>query len=362
MDSSWSLDIHTYIYSFLRLRDIIVLMMVSHKQRQISLSEHHWYIVSDTKRVLYNFIRKILRSKTDIPINHIRQFNDLSLDYPEALKIYVSDQLNLIKFYDCFANYQVLYAIEYLDIKPLRHRLFTSIHFGNISRFQYDMDIAVFSNMYTITEIIAPNYTCDCAFLINFYSQIEKLVCRIILNVEGLKKTRLRYLQLNHWVMTDKIIPYLPDTIESLIILQGIHTPTLFDQLNKLPHLNYLKINLQVFQLSISLNINTIHLVMDRAETINAKIFVSRIRNIIVTHYHTLCHLKKLYLTSQDAITCQLINVIASSASIVLPSCPKIRIKNSKESELNFNPNVFYTRLRDTPQAKAMGYTGWDSD
>ena len=93
--------------------------------------------------------------------------------------------------------------------------------------------------------------------MVERYPVIEKLEAHSLINITHLKQTRLKYLRINGCVTNiNEIIHSLPETIESLIIPDMlIMSPT--DPLDKLPHLNYLKINLPPCRLSNGLSVSS---------------------------------------------------------------------------------------------------------
>jgi hypothetical protein len=56
-------DVYTYIFTLaeLTLSDIIKLMTVSKQFQRILLLEENWHVISDTHKILYNFVRKKLK-------------------------------------------------------------------------------------------------------------------------------------------------------------------------------------------------------------------------------------------------------------------------------------------------------------
>jgi hypothetical protein len=145
-------------------------------------------------------------------------------------------------------------------------------------------------------------------------------------NIHQLNQLKLKYLRINGYLEICDIIPNLPDTIESFIIMNGWSiTPLLLNQLNTFPHLNYLKINLTCSIFETILHIDTIHFIIYRHSKPVHKIDIPNVKNIIIANKDVRCGIKKLCLTSVNAITCQLINIQISDLSVTLPNCPKIK-------------------------------------
>jgi hypothetical protein len=253
----------------------------------------------------------------------------LLTNYPEFLDFIPRDQATLTQFYNCFANYQYLYADQKIIAPDYAKRSYKGIHIQhqmfNFNNSKEHMWHDILQNCHNVTEIFSPFGVLDCLFLVEYYPQIEILEVQSVSTVEQLKNMRLKFLRLNGQVNTEEIIQNLPDTIESLIILTGHHTSAIFDQLIKFPHLNYLKINLFFGTLSTSLNINTIHFILDTYDYI-IRIDIPNIKNIIITHNKFACQEKKLYLKSQNAITCRIYNMFQTLLSLKLPNCsdPKL--------------------------------------
>jgi hypothetical protein len=326
-----------------RLRDIINLMTVSKQLQAISLLEENWHIITDTKNILYDFIRKIYRSTSiSYPINKIRQIRStdcIDMNYSELLRVATFDPARLTKFYKYFSNYQSLYFCDTKDITTFcEQHLLTGIYiiFTGYSKeaFELYLNHQKITTAHTITEICAPGDIINCNFLIKYYPHITHLEVDLINNKALLKQTRLKCLRVNGFIMTDELIPHLPDTIESLVITNGLHTATLFDQLGGLPHLSYLKINLSIQTLSTPIRINTIHFVITQHHDIT--IDIPNVQNIIITKMDDACHIKKLHVVSLNAQTCQLLHSDMSNflfgimdVSIILPKCPKVIIRNN---------------------------------
>jgi hypothetical protein len=83
------IDIYKHLFTLkkFRLRHIINFTMVSEQLREISLSEENWFIIMDTKKILYDFVRKIFQSDyISYPFRKIRQmhptdYRDCSFDH-----------------------------------------------------------------------------------------------------------------------------------------------------------------------------------------------------------------------------------------------------------------------------------------
>jgi hypothetical protein len=341
------LDIYRHILSLiqLRLRDIINLSMVSKSLRTLALLEENWYIIMDTKKILYDFVRKIFQSDSGIayPFFKIRQMHSTNyrdifhfdgLDYPDLLRIIPRNQVDLMKFYEYFADYQHSYVNEelsYDSFSPFKK----SIH--AISG-QHIYFILGQTAGYNVTEIFIPDNHFDCVVL-PYCPQIEKLEVLDIINGEHLKQSKLKYLRINDGTLITTI---LPDAIESLVVMNSRHKSLIFDQLKDLPHLNYLKINLPFAELTTTLNINTIHFIISCKDQTNITLDIPNVKNIILTHDRIICQIKKLHVTAHKAVTCCLVNIYVHDLSLVLPNCPKIITHDDDDRAIiNYDDNVF---------------------
>jgi hypothetical protein len=346
-------DIFRYSLSLeiLRLRDIINLTMVSKNLREIALSEEYWYTISDTRKILYDFIFKVYESKLKVsyPYNKIRRMNEVNywhqfngLNNSALLRIFFYNQMDLNKFYNCFTDYQYYYVCdEYIDTF---HKSLKGIHVYNILAKPYNFDCRA---CHTITEIIAPHTIIDAKSLTICYPQIKKLTVGSIVNVEYLKQTLLTYFYINNSVSMDTIFSNLPDTIESVIIPNGksrlsdqfiryqrmvypeSYIPVLEFSLSlslfRFQHLNYLGIVIPDTKLFFPLKINTVHieipLFYDEI-TIN----IPNVRNIIVSYNSTTYQICKMYLTSENAVACKILGMRRNDILATLPNCPEIII------------------------------------
>jgi hypothetical protein len=354
MDNSLPLDLYKYLFALsrFRLHDILNLMTVSKNMYRVSLLEENWYIIMDTKKILYDFIRWIFKSESSkiaYPFSKIQQmhyadYRDIfqfdGLDYTNPLLIIYNTEEDLITFYKYFPNYQYLYVNEInagktLDSITLRGICMMYSYFDNQI---LDENLSMNQRTHTITEIFASNVSTDCNFLIKNYSLLDKLDINYIENIEQLKQLRLKYLCIHEYTNTNSIIENLPETIESLIIMSGWgHDISSFNQLNKLPHLTYLKIGLPFSELSTPLNLNTIYLHLSTNQIFDIKIDIPNIRNIIIDRH--ISRIEKFHLTSEHAITCRLIGFFGFNLVLVLPKCPEV-IYHTKNI-INFDHNIF---------------------
>jgi hypothetical protein len=331
---SLPLDIYRYLFTCakFRLRNIISLTMVSKKLRTISLEEENWYIISDTEKVLYDFTHHIMHSTSNIsyPFNQIQQMRSIDdLDSPDKiLNIPITNQDNLIKFYKCFPYYQVFHMDNIcLEFDSRCQESLEDIHILSLS-FSYlaikYLSLNYLMNKYMITEIIMLHNCIDCKILVKHYSQIEKLEILDLENVEHLKKTHLKYLCVRGYVNADYIMTNLPDTIESLIILNGYHlSSSVSNQLNKFQYLHYIKFGLACSEFLTTAKINTVHFITQHHLDVN--IDVPNVKNIIVTHDCTSFERpRSLCITSQNAVTCQIMYMGSIPLSSTLPNCPEV--------------------------------------
>jgi hypothetical protein len=337
-------DIHEYLFSLarFRLRDIINLTVVSKRLRMISLKEQYWHVIIDTRKILYDFVRQVFTSTTSYPSNRIQQMYSIDLFHctNKILDIYILNQQNFVKFYNHFPDYQICHiGHPGLDIDNC-HGSLKTVHILDL--FSHIDVIAYLSHNYlvnncTITEIIMRHNTIDCEFLIKNYPHLEKLEIYSLENIKQLKQINLIYLNIGIRTRINEIIPCLPLTIKSLIIQNGDYIPIM---LNQLPHLNYLSIHLTSLELSTTLNVNTIHYVIDR-RNIDVKINIPNVKNIIIVcNYISGISIPSLQLVSQNAVTCQIYNIKISNFSSVLPNCPQIMMRDHI-SESKYDSRVF---------------------
>jgi hypothetical protein len=330
-------DVWQYILAITkrRLRDIINLSLVSKNLHRIALLEENWYAISDTNKVLYNFIKHVLHSASKIsyPIIKIRRmerlYNDNILDCPELLRIFPMKRNDFIQFYACFRDYQYLYMDKAVDLTPsdvdtiFHNRSLKGIFFlhcyylSSIFALNLHTDII---RIYAMTEIFAPNVIINCKSLVTYCPQIEQLKAMEIYNTAYLKQTKLKYLQVARMTDSNGLIQYLPDTIETIIIIDRMHTPSsFFDFLIKFRHLNYLKMQLLFPKLSTTLCINTVHFILrDRP---SYTIDIPNIKHIIIDNSSLIYPNLKLHLASLNAITCQLKNNNVRDLRLDLPNC-----------------------------------------
>jgi hypothetical protein len=127
-------EIYILIFQWaaLRLRDIINLMTVSKHLYRISLLPDNWLIISDTKKILYDFVRRIFKSGSLYPINKIQMM--CTIDYSDLLPIMITKQEEFTQFYQHFTNYHYLYLTTTVDIKTVRN---TNIVFKGIYIYHY---------------------------------------------------------------------------------------------------------------------------------------------------------------------------------------------------------------------------------
>jgi hypothetical protein len=311
-------DISKYLLSMgiLRLRDILNLATVSKKLRMIALSEETWYIISDATKIFYDFINSMVKSDVYVsyPLDKIQRMNSIDkiqemnfngLNYPALLEIGFYFQHNRDKFYDYFTSYRY-YCVHHKQHNiPNFNKSLMGIFIsssGIFERFRFHQIMMD----YAITEIIAPYTIIDAEFLTRSYKQIEKLTVKTILNSEYLKQTRLKYLCVTGSIATDIIFANVPDTIESIMICDGQYE-SLSIESNKLPCLNYLGINVPVTELSSSLKVDTLHLVIPPLRN-DIKINIPNIRNIIISRvkFTRDC---KIYLKAENAVTLKILGI-----------------------------------------------------
>jgi hypothetical protein len=332
-------DIYAHIFtlSHFRLSDIINLSVVSNNLRQLSLRENNWYIICDTKKILYNFIRKIFRSGSNIsyPFGKIKymrstnyrdRFNYDGLDYPELLEIMIGSQADIIKFYEYFTDYEYLYVYGNNHVNLFDRKIARGVNM-NIYRSGDPSIHKKIASKHAITEIYAPVYTIECIDL-SYYPLLERLEANNYGNPHFLKQTRLKYLRHNDNANINMIIPNLPDTIESLIMFTMESVAPYLDYLSTFKYLNYLKTNLVCNELSTTLNVYTIHFIIPASSKSDIRLDLPNIKNIIISGGSCTYNVQKLYLTSQNAITCLIVNIKIKNLITVLPNCSNIVISN----------------------------------
>jgi hypothetical protein len=174
-------DMWICIFTFLRLRNIISLTVVSKQMRIVSLLNENWYTISDTNKILYGFVCKIFESRSDVPypFHKIKQMNSTNYcnklrfgGYLKLFKIFPKNQKDYLKFYDHFPDYQ------YLCTPRIDHdKIFYEKTFKGIYNYHWRYDIIEPKSPHNITEIIMPNIIMfDCEILMKCFPQIEKLV------------------------------------------------------------------------------------------------------------------------------------------------------------------------------------------
>jgi hypothetical protein len=134
MESSTTISLPLDVYQYLptvgqfRLRDIIKLTSISKDLRKISLLEENWYIITDTKKILYDFIHQIFLSASNIsasnisasnisyPFSKIRRMDNICCDNilnfnginrPHLLPVIFDKCSDFHKFYECFHGLSV---------------------------------------------------------------------------------------------------------------------------------------------------------------------------------------------------------------------------------------------------------------
>jgi hypothetical protein len=348
-------DIYMHIFTLthFRLSDMINLTMVSKNLRQISLLETYWYIIRDTKKVLYNFIRKILQSNVSVsvsasvsyPFSKIRQMHstdfldkfNLDIFGHDGLDIMINRQTDMINFYKYFTDYQYLHVYRngcrtLCDFTTLTTLRGINIFSGVLSSANLFHQIPT---KHTITEILAPNSMFDCNILL-YCPLIEKLEVGCLVDPQYLKRSRLRYLRHVYSTDMDLIISNLPDTIESLVMQTNHSLATLIDRLAEFKYLTYMKFNLVDHEFSTSLNIDTLHFIF--SDSGNIRLDLPNVKNIIISNDTISRHIENLYLTSQNALTCQIDCTNIDNLITVLPNC--LDVSNS-ESKIDYDPNIF---------------------
>jgi hypothetical protein len=356
------LDIFNYLLAMkiLRLRTIITLTAVSKKLREIALSEKNWYIILDTKKILYDFVRRILQFKSSAPypVNKIQKMK--STDYCDIYKlpywihsapldIFLNNRRESDNFYSSFTDYQYLYLGnqqgEYFFKK--RAKIFTGVcilHPNDITDSYADFILDNLTDWNkNITEFIAVDtYDFDIEFCVLCHPQIEKINVGHIKRIQYLNQTQLKYLCITGPTKLDTICSELPDTIETLILPQCQYAPISLDQLNKFPHLNYLGINVPFAEFSTTLCINTMHLSVTTHSLMRLHNFcLPNIKNIIINFRQAfLFYDSGLHLTASNATTCHILNIKKNNLVIASPNCADLIIQHY-EPDFNYNPNVF---------------------
>jgi hypothetical protein len=314
--------------------------------RKISLLNENWYIITDTKKVLYNFVRKIFRSDVSYPVNKIRQMRSIDycnvvyhdkLSHSNILPIIPKKSQDIFTFYKYFTDYQYFYLDKIVE--SINGKSFIGIYTGfryHCSEFFKETSIS-----HTITELIVPDINIDCEFLTK-YVALEKLNVHGLYDYQFLKETKLKYLCI---ILTDLycLVKYLPHTIESLTIFRGTNQQSL-DGLNQFPHLKYLEMCLSHSIVSTTLNINTIHFIIrsDYSYKCKYNVNIPNVTNIIISTQHIL-NPQTLILTTSHAMTCQLINTKLLDLSLNLPKCSQIVYQND-DSQFDFDNNVWYNK------------------
>jgi hypothetical protein len=339
-------DIYVHIFTLanFRLSDIINLTMVSKNLRQISLLEDNWHIIFDTKKVLYNFIRKVFQSGFSIsyPFNKIQK---IRTGHTKLLPIKIHQQADIIKFYEHFADYQYLYLsgrgpVNVCDKDSLGELRGSDISLCSIiligpSGYPFIEPLSE-KNMvnYSITEIIVRNCRVECQHILKYFPSLEKLEAGSFRKVEYLKQSRLKHLACYQYTGIYTFTSNLPDTIESLIMPAG--QSMLSDRLNKFQYLTYLKVRLMYVKLSTELRMHTVHFIMSHPDQTDIQLDLPNVENIIFSHDWTECHIENLYLTS-NAVSCQIIDIKISNLFTVLPKCSGVIMKDKS----NYDSDIF---------------------
>jgi hypothetical protein len=146
-------------------------------------------------------------------------------------------------------------------------------------------------------------------------------------------------LRINGTALTDQIIPYLPNTIKSLIIINGGSTYKIFDQLKEFAHLSYLKINFGFHDFFTPLCIDTVHIIVFKS----INIIVPNVKNIIIEQRKNYIP-KKVQISSLNANVCQLMNTLVSPFEFTLdfPNNTQIIIKND---DSKYNSDIYNDHL-----------------
>jgi hypothetical protein len=348
MNPSLLPDIFHHFFSWIdfRLRDIIILSTVSQQLRRVSLSEEHWYIISDTHRLLYIFVRKMLRLRTtaSYPLHKIKQMHStdsldiFTFDYKTLLEIVPKDIKYFNRFYNCFTDYQYLYLQGNIDIKSSNVKNMVGIYgtFGNSTKIGFNkmMYIPEIILNNHITEIFLPYCTCDWDYLIKRYPclglHLEKLTIGTIYKYDEMVNSNLKYLSTRNYQID---IHKLPVTLESLI-LHHLYSASLFDHLSTLPYLNYLKMNLPFSDCMSTININTVHFIISNSHR-EIIIDMPNVKNIIISYNGIdigprikYIELFTVSISSLHATTCQIFNIKIYNPSFNLPNCSQVVIRN----------------------------------
>jgi hypothetical protein len=358
MELAMPTEIYMYIFNklSLTLSNIINLMAVTKDLRRILSLEEYWHVISDTKTILYKFIRQIFKSDTSYPYHKIQKMCVVDpydiFHCPNLLPI-TFQEINQFKiFYKYFTNYQYLYLIPDVDfttVKKLK-RAFNGVYLSGHIKIEEVTDMNVVLKLISkhydhITELAIPNdRSADLDLIMEWYPKIENLTAFRLTSVERLKELKLKYLCITNNIRLDKLIPHLCDTVESLSMIDCEYTSSLFDQLNKFRRLTYIKINLNSSEFSTTLNIDTIHLIF--GNYIGTILNMPNVRNIIITPYDITRIIYRIHLTSQNAITCQLTNVIKSYSELFLPNCKKINFFND-EGRNGYDADIFRCNIKN---------------
>jgi hypothetical protein len=361
-----SSDILQYLFTSmkLRLRCIINLTMVSKKIRQISLLEENWYVISDSYKMLWIFVNKTLqwKSRFDVsyPLDKIKMmisdthylnnpigiinltqhrdvFNFNEINYPET--IIIPPRLICWRhFCEFFSNYQYFFMSENDDRlwKSFRGLCAPSM---STSAFNDKILHQKITNRCNITEIIASDCIFDCKILAKYLPGLEKLEARAMYNTQYLVRTKLQHLHIAGNNNVCGSIVYLPDTIKVLESNEWKNS-SLFELIKKLRHLHYLKINLSLHEISTTQDINTVVFIIPNVNNDDIRIDIPNIRNIIIVPVYAKCRLRKLYLSSQNAITCQILNIDIDELLLNLPNCSEV-IQHCR-SIIRCNSDVYY--------------------
>jgi hypothetical protein len=342
-------DVYEYLFSLakFRLHDIINLTTISKKIRMISLKGDHWHIISDTKTILYNFVRYVIKSGSNTyPCHHIQKMCAIDqydiFHCQNLLPITLRNINEFKKFYKRFADYRYLYLVPYVNFPSIKNlnSAFRGIYISppNIKICEMaalNSILKLISRHYhDIKELTIPNgYNTNLNCILEWYPLIEKITAVGLGQIIQLKNLKLKYLCITDSIEIDALIPYLCDTIESLIMMKCGYTASLFNQLIKFQYLTYIKINFEKSVFSTILHIDTVHLVTTSYD--ESTINMPHVRNIIITPCDITRSIRKLHLESQNAITCQLTNVVVSHSTLFLPNCPEIIILNGNRKKEN---------------------------
>jgi hypothetical protein len=180
----------------------------------------------------------------------------------------------------------------------------------------------------------------DCQLLIEYCPQIERLEIDHFYNIEYLRRTRLKYLCFAGDAENNMFVPYLPNTIESLIITKGLFATTIFNQLSSFSNIKYLDVKLYFYELKTVLNIDTMHFnITNNGRIIDCMINVPNATNIIISGNY-MCAIKKLHLIAPNATKCKIISLNMCGSEIFLPKCPKVEMID-KIWKRQYDPDIF---------------------